>query len=158
MKNKPLTDIEWTMTWMSLRYAMNRQTIASSTLPQDLVKAYYHRWTENQKKTIVTECERNEEEILRWSGGKSKAFGDETIDRPGWLKFWAACNIKKHYKIKLIDDKIYTVFEANNRIYPLKSYIKEPHSEIFCEEKSMINKNDNTNLCKRSKRRKIKEV
>jgi len=41
-----LSDFEWTCLWMAVRYAMNRQTIASATLPQDIIKNYYSRLNE----------------------------------------------------------------------------------------------------------------
>ena len=48
-----LSDFEWTCLWMAVRYAMNRQTIASATLPQDIIKNYYSRLNDGQKKSII---------------------------------------------------------------------------------------------------------
>lgn len=127
LNNKELTDIEWTTCWMAIRYAMNRQSIASATLPADLVKEYWYRWSDYQKEMIVNDLKSNYEDN---SFGR-KPFGNENIDKPNWMKFWKACDTKNHFTAIGIDDISYTVFETNGRIYPLKSYINEPHNEIF---------------------------
>lgn len=118
-----LTDFEWTTCWMAIRYAMNRQTITSATLPEQIIKNYYHLFTEQQKQSIIRDLKENFEEY-----GK---FGNETIDNPKWLKFWYSLDESKQFKVTDIEDKEHIVFQINDTIYPLDQYLKKPHSEIY---------------------------
>ena len=127
----PLSNVEWTTCWMAIRYSMNGQTISTATLPQDLIKAYWGRWSDGEKKTIAIDLERNQE---MWEN----AFGHPEIDRPQWIKFWKCCDVANHYKIKLIDGKEAIVFNANGRIYPLEEYVKSPYHEIYCPEEHIL--------------------
>ena len=65
---------------MAVRYAMNRQTIASATLPQDIVMNYYHRLNDGQKKSIAKDLKEHEDAF------EGQAFGHKEIDRPHWIK------------------------------------------------------------------------
>jgi hypothetical protein len=138
MKADKLTDLEWDTCWMAIRYAMNRQTIASSTLPHQLIESYYNRWTDSQKRMIAKDLSDNESDVLRWSDGKHKAFGHSTIDRPQWLKFWSACDIDNHVNIELPNGQTVAAFKANDRIYPLKEYIENPHREIYVLDSDIV--------------------
>lgn len=121
-KKNPLTPIEWDTLWMAIRYAMNGQTIATASLPPDIIKAYYHRLTEEQKVRICEDLKRN---IERW--GK---FGNPNIDDRIWMKFWYALDVTKHKEITAIDDTKHIVFEVLYRVYPLAQYVENPHREI----------------------------
>jgi hypothetical protein len=123
---------------MAIRYAMNRQTIASSTLPHQLIKSYYNRWTDSQKRMIAKDLSDNEKDVLRWSDGKHKAFGHKRIDRPQWLKFWSACDIDNHVNIELSNGQKVAAFKANDRIYPLKEYVESPHLEIYVLDSDIV--------------------
>lgn len=120
---KKLTDFEWTLIWMSIRYAMNRQTIASATLPEQIIKNYYKYLTDQQKQSIIKDLKENFEEY-----GK---FGDERVDNPIWLKFWYSLDKTKQFKVTDIEDKEHIVFRVNDKLYPLEQYLKEPHTEIY---------------------------
>lgn len=120
---KPLSEIEWTTCWMAIRYACPRQTIASATLPSDLIKAYWNRWTVGQKKMIAQDLKRFLE--------TESSFGNKNIDEPIWNKFLSACDIDNHETVELIDGTSCVVFEANDRYYPLDEYVKKPHAEIY---------------------------
>lgn len=122
-----LSDFEWTCLWMAIRYAMNRQTIAAATFPQDIIKNYYHRLSANQKQSIVKDLKGNEEDWA-FSG---KAFGHEEIDRPHWLKLWKALDESGHYQVELIDGTKCTVFDVNGQVIPLHKYIEEPYHHYF---------------------------
>jgi hypothetical protein len=122
-----LSDFEWTCLWMAIRYAMNRQTIAAATLPQDIIKNYYSRISANQKQSIVKDLKSNEEDWA-FSG---KAFGHEEIDRRHWIKLWKALDENCHYQVELIDGTKCTVFEANGKVVPLHKYIEEPYHNYF---------------------------
>ena len=49
-------------------------------------------------------------------------------------------DVDNHYDVELIDDSIYTVFEANGRIYPLQHYADRPHAEVYCENETIKRK------------------
>lgn len=136
INTKPLTDIEWETCWMAIRYAMNRQTIASSLLPYMLIQAYWTRWTDDQKRTIYRDLKSNEDYYTSLKSAGESAFGNKDIDRPIWLKFMEACNIDNHWWYGYEDRQV-LVFQANNRLYPLEEYIKNPANEIFIDEKDL---------------------
>lgn len=128
---KPVSDIEWDTCWMAIRYAMNRQTIASATLPTDLIKAYWHRWTDDQKRQIAKDLKQNEEYYSTLKITDEKAFGNENIDRPVWIKFMNACDIDNHHKGQLKDGSTYEMFQVHDKLYPLKQYLNDPTLDIF---------------------------
>jgi len=119
-----LSDFEWTLLCMAMRYAMNRQTIASATLPEDIMRNFYKRLTNGQKQQLVRELQDNEEDMQRMG---YSAFGHKDIDRPHWVKFWKCLDESCHYEVELTDGTKIKVFEANGQIVPLEKYIEEPH-------------------------------
>jgi transposase len=127
----PLTDLEWTTCWMAIRYAMNRQTIAATTLPQDIIRSYYCRFAEWQKKSIVKELEKNERDFKDFL--TVTPFGHPDIDRPHWLRFWQALNTESHFNVLLTDGEIITCFKVGERVYPLNKYVESPHREIYLD-------------------------
>ena len=60
----PLSTVEWDTCWMAIRYAMNRRTAASASLPTELLAAYYDRWTDGQKEMIVRDLWENLENLI----------------------------------------------------------------------------------------------
>jgi hypothetical protein len=128
-KNNTLTDFEYTLLWMAIRYAMNRQTIASATLPIDIVENYYKKLSPHEKESIVIDLKRNIEE--------NNKFGDPNIDNPVWMKFMNSLDEKTHQEVELIDNTKRTVFYANGRIYPLDKYLENPYQEIFIPEENI---------------------
>jgi hypothetical protein len=132
MNKNLLSDIEYTLLWMAIRYAMNRQSISCVMLPSDIVKNYWYRLTDNQKISIYDDIENH----LKYDYFK--------IDY-SWLKFSQACNIKGYFNIKILEsNKIDTCFTCTNergekRIYSLNTYIKQPSHEIsYIEDKIKI--------------------
>jgi len=104
---------------------MNRQSISSATHPERIIYCYYNKLNDNQKNRLAIDCAKN---LI--SLGKH-AFGHKKIDRPTWMKFMKVMLYPKHFNVKLIDGSMHTVFTANNRVYPLQEYIKEPWKEII---------------------------
>ena len=126
----PLMDHEWTLIWMSVRYARGGSTIATATLPFDIIHYYYQRMNSSQKKLLVRDLSEYLEEF-----GK---FGNEKIDDPIWRKFLAALDMSKHVDVKLVDGKTCRAFQCNERIYPLAEYIANPESEVYIPEESIV--------------------
>lgn len=121
-KIKPLSSIEWDTLWMAIRYAMNGQTIATASLPPDIIKHYYHRLAEEQRKRIAEDLKRHFNQLA--------VFGDPQIDNKIWLKFYHALDVSKHKTAIGVDDTEYVVFEVLGVIYPLAQYLNAPHSNI----------------------------
>lgn len=99
---------------MAIRYAMNRQTIASATLPRELLRAYYDRWTDGQKEIIA----RN----LREHYDDFGCFGDKNIDHPEWMRFMLTLDPKAHYTVTASDgENTETVecVEYDGKYYPI---------------------------------------
>lgn len=57
-KIKPLSSWEWDLTWSSLRYFCGRYTIASAMYPSDLVINFGKRLSNDQRKSLSGEIQR----------------------------------------------------------------------------------------------------
>lgn len=77
-KEKRLSEIEWDTCWMAIRYAMNRQTASSASLPSQLIKAYGDRWTDLQKELILRD--------LKLHLIDNEYFGNKEVDHPKWME------------------------------------------------------------------------
>jgi hypothetical protein len=64
-KIKPLSSWEWDLTWSSLRYFCGRYTIASAMYPSDLVKNFGSRLSDDQKKQLSQEIQKQIEDAIR---------------------------------------------------------------------------------------------
>lgn len=130
-KVKPLSNFEETLLWMAIRYAMNRQTIASATLPTDIISNWYPRLSKINKESIVIDLKRNLESF------EGRAFGDPNIDKPNWIKFMNALDEDCHIKVKLIDDTEEIVFPYEDQYIPLRQYIETPYRHIFIPKENI---------------------
>jgi hypothetical protein len=74
-----ISDIDFTLIRSAILYAMNRQTIASAMLPDDITKEYFELMTKEQKQILSLDLRKNLEQF--------KIFGSETIDHPKWMQF-----------------------------------------------------------------------
>ena len=131
-KDNYLNDIEYTTLWMAIRYAMNRQTIASATLPGLIIENYYHRLSDFMRIQILKDLQDNYKEY-----GK---FGNIDIDNLPWLKLMKSLDIDNMKTLKLTDGNEYKCFyvEFNDRYYPLNEYISNPHREVFVAVESIV--------------------
>ena len=64
-KIQPLSDWEWTLTWSSLRYFCGRYSIASATYPTELLMNFGKRLSEDQKRALVQEIQKQIEDAIR---------------------------------------------------------------------------------------------
>lgn len=129
MKNKPLSDIEWTTCWMAIRYALGGQTIATGMLPAEIIRAYYKRFTPLQIEKLVRELNNYKQ---TWG-----TFGHKDIDNPHWQKFLSALNKAEHEEVELINGDKCTIFKVNGRMYPLHLYISNPFQEYYMPKESI---------------------
>lgn len=125
---KKLSDFEWRLLWMAIRYAASRQTIAASTLPNDIMVEWYHRLSNTHKKILVEELDQIDKDL---SINNIPALSDKQINRPTWVKFMKCLDETSHYQVELLDNTIVVVFEANGFIFPLARYIENPWQDII---------------------------
>lgn len=114
IKHKPLSSVEWDTCWMAIRYAMNRQTIASATLPRVLLREYYDRWSGGQKKTIFSDLRDNYDDY--------GCFGSKYIDNHEWMRFMLTLDPKAHCIVTASDgENTETVecIEFEGKYYPI---------------------------------------
>lgn len=121
-QSNPLSNIEWETCWMAVRYAMNKRTINTSSLPIELLRNYYDRWSNPQRRLIVEDLKRNFDDY--------KKFGDENVDNPVWMKFWYTLDKTKHYSLALSDGSEIVGFEWNDNYYPLDWFNEDVEAYI----------------------------
>jgi hypothetical protein len=78
-KESKISDINFTLIRLAILYAMNRQTIASAMLPDDITKEYFELMTKEQKQILSLDLRKNLEQF--------GFFGDKNIDHPKWMQF-----------------------------------------------------------------------
>lgn len=123
----PLSELEHTLLWMSIRYACGRKTIAGASLPTEIVEKWWHRISDDQKRGLYRDLKWELDFLTRV--GKEKGFGDDCDYR--WQKFMSACNVDAYEEVTLTDGTTEIIFRANDKIYPLGDYIKTPWADIF---------------------------
>lgn len=74
-----ISDIDFTLIRLAIRYAMNRQTIASAMLPDDITKEYFKLMTKEQKQILSSDLRKNLEQFA--------FFGAKNVDHPRWMQF-----------------------------------------------------------------------
>jgi len=118
----PLSEMEWTLIWSSMRYFLGRQTIASVCYPEDIIKNYYKRLQSYQRDMLVQDIKSYQK--------KNDKIGDMKIDDIVWKKFMAALDTSTHFIIKH-KGKTHMCFELSDKVYSLKTYVKNPGKEIY---------------------------
>ena len=121
-KTRALTDIEWTTCWMSVRYAYNRESIASTTLPVSITQQYYNRFTQHQKDTLKEELSRLKKET---SSGERHISSSQF-----WDMLYSALDVEKHRRLT-IGDSSYVLFPYSDKLYRLDSFIKNPYKALY---------------------------
>lgn len=123
MKTKPntapLSEVEWDTCWMAIRYAMNRRSAASASLPTELLEAYYFRWTARQKEMIVRDLRDNLESLKSWNESDKAYFGDKKIDHPNWMRFLLTLDESTHKILTLKRRKKVEAIEFEGVYYPV---------------------------------------
>lgn len=127
-----LTNIEWTTCWMAIRYAMGRQTISSSSLPTDLVKAYGMRWTANQMDKIYGDLSDHMK--------LHSAFGNKDVDDPEWTKFMNFLNYREYLDVVLVNGEEYRVFKNRDTYFLVDGYLERPDRCWYLKESEIVEK------------------
>jgi len=151
--SKPLVSdgisaFEYEVIWMAIRYAVGKNSISCVTLPYDLVKNVYHRFTRRQRIDVSADIMREMERIARFKGAIPVLNNDvpsdvdnEFIDKSHvnvWLKFAAALNDDEHVFVRVVDNAVMKVFRVGDRYYVLDDYLKEPHRERYIPLENII--------------------
>jgi len=144
---------EFLMIRMAISYACGRQTIASSSLPGEIIEERYEFLSDEQKNIIVSDLQEYLNHLK--NNNTEPVFGNPTIDNNTWLKFMTALDKSKHKEVELTNGETVTVFRTTSLrghwneeekinkysmeevVYPLESYLKDPHREIFIPETSL---------------------
>ena len=132
---QPLTAVEWDTCWMAIRYAMNRRTAASASLPTELLAAYYDRWTDGQKEIMARD--------LRDHYDDFGCFGDKNIDHPRWMRFMLTLDQKTHYMVTASDGKTTETVECiefEGKYYPISGSRKwwEGAGELYVSHDCIV--------------------
>ena len=117
-----LSSFEFMLTWMAVRYAMNGQTIASASLPKEIISNYYHRMSAEQKKSIVND--------LKGYLNTQGHFGNKEIDNPIWMTFMNALDEENHFSVEFTNGEIIRCFKANDKLYSIEKYVEAPYRNI----------------------------
>lgn len=115
----PLSEVEWDTCWMAIRYAMNRRSAASASLPTELLEAYYFRLTSRQKEMIVRDLRDNLENLKSWNESDEAYFGDKNIDHPNWMRFLLTLDESTHKILTLKRRKKVECIEFEGVYYPV---------------------------------------
>lgn len=123
MKTKPnpapLSEVEWDTCWMAIKYAMNGRNISTASLPKELLRAYYHRWSGGEKGQIVRTLRDNLDELKRIYGIDKAYFGDKNIDHHDWMRFLLTLDESTHKILTLKRRKKVECIEFEGVYYPV---------------------------------------
>lgn len=124
-KNKGVSSVQHRLIWMSCRYAIGRSSIASQSLPNEIIQEYYHELTPNQRKSLADDVFREIE--LRnalYDKGVKPIFDVYEV----WHKFALALDSTKHITAHIPkDNSDHVCFVYENEYYPLDRYIRNPY-------------------------------
>jgi hypothetical protein len=150
-------DFEFNIIRMAIKYACGRQTIASATLPAEIIQQRYQFMLPIQRRIVLSDLK--EYLKLLESNDMNRRFGDKIIDDKAWQKFMAALDAKNHFDVFYVEDdhaKEIRCFKCNvmnmrwneelghnefieeTVTYPLYSYLTEPFREIFIDQTQRI--------------------
>jgi len=147
-------DFEFALIRLAIQYACPRQTIASSSLPLEIISNRYNSLSKEQKDIIVSDLQSRLDE---WVENNMKpVFGDELIDHDGWIKFMTALDEDKHYTVQLIngmdivafkciqtisewdETERKNIFHKEEVIFPLDKYIERPYHNIYIPKENVL--------------------
>jgi hypothetical protein len=116
--NKPLSDFERLLMGFSIRYAIGRSSIASQSLPADILKHFYDRMTEDQRIAEAKDVER-EVQLCKSFRKLPSSYDEFEV----WEKFSLALNSENHCTVVATDSSEHICFKYKDEYYPLKRYI-----------------------------------
>lgn len=115
----PLSEVEWDTCWMAIKYAMNGRNISTASLPKELLRAYYYRWSAGEQRQIVRTLRDNLDELKRIYGTDKAYFGDKNIDHPDWMRFLLTLDESTHKILTLKRRKKVEAIEFEGVYYPV---------------------------------------
>ncbi|OAV66470.1 hypothetical protein Barb6XT_01927 [Bacteroidales bacterium Barb6XT] len=130
-KEIDVEQFEFTLIRCAISYFCHRGTIASASFPAELIENRYDKLAKQQKNILLSD--------LKYEADRTNNFfGHNDCDNNAWQKLLSSLDEDNHYNVRLIDDSVDTVFEMNGTIYPLQSYLKQPHRGIFIPKENII--------------------
>ena len=142
-----LDELDFKMIRMAILYACPRMSIASATLPLEIIQNRYKLFTNEHKQTIITDLNRYLDYVSE-SGQRAREFSNSTHDDKLWKKFLSFLDENTHYEVIGSDDKSYKTFLVDDIHYSFERYIENPWIDSYIlgtEIKSItpINKEEN---------------
>ena len=144
-------EFEFTMIRLAIQYACGRQTIASATLPEEIIENRYKYMSAEQRNIIVEDLTKYLDRVE--SSCEKRVFGSEIIDDKHWQKFLAALDVTHHFTVKVktedVPEQEVVCFKCDvmrgywnkekhiNKyvkeeiVYPLGSYLERPMYETY---------------------------
>jgi len=136
-KNKlfsELSEHEWVLIWMAMRYCLGRQSISAATFPSMIVSFYYKRMTSKQRYMLAKDIE--------WYLNNNETIGNKNIDHPIWLRFYNALKFDSiHYDVTVKEngeEKIISCFQADDLFYPLEEYLNNPELKCYIPKELIV--------------------
>jgi hypothetical protein len=130
MDYKILDEFDFNMLRMSILYCCNRMTIASATLPLNIIKTRYNLLNDEQINTIL--CDLNG--YLDWNEKTFKngrVFSSSNYDDKIWKKFMSFLDKTTHFDVLASDEKTYKTFLHDNLYHSINNYIGNPYIDSY---------------------------
>jgi hypothetical protein len=127
-----LDEFDFTMLRMAILYSCNRMTIASATLPLNIIKNRYNLLNDEQINTIL--CDLNG--YLDWhekTFKNGRKFSSSNYDDNIWKKFMSFLDKTTHFDILASDEKTYQTFLHDNLYHSINNYIGNPYIDTYIE-------------------------
>jgi hypothetical protein len=134
---QPLTSIEYDTMWMAVRYASGRNTIASASLPYEIIESYWERLTDGQKLQLYNDINDEIEDCEKWEKNEGISL---KCDEP-WYQFRALLDNTNRYLVTAKDGKKtekITCFEYKDKFVPISEWIKNPYIFVYVAPECII--------------------
>lgn len=133
---QPLSDTEYTLIWMSIRYAVNGRTIASATLPYMIIGGYWDRLSDGQKQYLYTDID---EEIKEAERQGKYSYGDKSwrCDE-SWYQFRALLDKTNRCKVHTLyqgEESDIDCFKYDDEYVPIERWVANPFIKTYIEKK-----------------------
>lgn len=114
-----LSAAEWDTCWMAVRYAVGGQSISTSSLPFELLSAYWRRWSVGEKARLLSILNDHLESVRRLTGKSEVCFGDRIVDHKQWELFRRTLDSGQHIEVSLASGRVLLCVEYVGDYYPI---------------------------------------
>jgi len=139
-----LDEFDFIMLRMAILYACPRMTIASATLPEDIIKYRYKLFSFIHISQILLDLNN----YLNWVEENFKCGRrfSESFDDKIWKKFLAFLDETTHFDILGNDDKTYKTFLCDEVYYSYDRYITNPYIDCYISPENIVKITKNNDL------------